>query len=113
MRNCLAISGQPGVRHAALVLPAPRVERPRLDHERTRVYRIDRTGAWFVIPGDAAEAELASHAMQSAQAMLAEVAGRPEFTERARRHAESVLKAFFRNVGWSLQVRWADRPSPH
>lgn len=93
-------------RHAVLVLPEPSVQYAALDHERTTIYRIDRSGLWQFMPGDAGETALVNRAMRQAQVQLAAVLeDHPEYREQARQQAQQVIGRFFEAVGWEVEVR--------
>lgn len=92
-------------RCATLVLPDPIPSRPRLDHERTRIYRIDRTGLWQIVPGQAAEAKLVNAAMAESQRTLERAAHDPEIIQQARAHAVRLMQDAAASLGWTLEVR--------
>ena len=92
-------------RCATLVLPDPIPSRPRLDHERTRIYQIDRTGLWQIVPGQAAEAKLVDAAMAEAQRTLERAAHDPEIIQQARAHAVRLMQDAAASLGWTLEVR--------
>lgn len=94
---------------AILTLSAPRTTRPRLDHDRTQVYRNDRTGLWRLFPTPGAEAAVYERAMKQAQALLEEAAGQPELIDRSRQRTSEVLLPFFAALGWQVELRWADQ----
>ena len=94
-------------RTAVLVLPQPRVTSARLDHDRTRVFAITASGLWQLTPDDGrASAAVVNRAYQDAQRQVEGACNDPSLLERARRQAESVLRAFFAAAGWQLHVRW-------
>lgn len=95
-------------RQAVLLLPSPHAARPRVDHERTQVYRIDRSGAWVLVLGSAGEDRLINAAMRRAQHLLLDVASQPRYRDEARRHTVAVLERFFSGLGWSVQIKWSD-----
>jgi hypothetical protein len=98
-----------GARQLILVLPAPHVARPRLDHERTKIYRIDRSGLWQVVLGDAGESELINRALQDAQQMIAQVGSQRELIEQARCRTNELISSFFHVLGWHVQIQWLDQ----
>ncbi len=91
---------------ATLMLPIPLAGNPRLDHERTRIYCIDRSGLWAFLPGQAGEAELANQCMQEAQRLLAQASVKPSLMAEARDHAEQVLGGFFEALQWHVTIKW-------
>jgi len=99
-------------KRAVLLLPAPTARRPRLDHRRSRIYRIDREGLWQILPGQAGEAELVNRCIRKAQERLAAAASQPEWIRQARRRTETVLRGFFEALGWQIEVRWKDAEGP-
>ena len=93
-------------RTAVLVLPPPGVRSPRLDHERSRLVCIGRSGLWRLVPdGERAEASALNKAYAEAQRVVEQAAAEPSLDQRARAHAESVLTEFFAAFGWTLTVR--------
>jgi len=99
-------------KRAVLLLPAPTARRPRLDHRRTQIYRIDREGLWQILPGQAGEAELVNRCIRKAQERLAAAASQPEWIRQARGRTETVLRGFFEALGWQIEVRWKDAEQP-
>lgn len=93
---------------AVLTLPRPQVQRPRLDHDRTRILELDRSGMWQWLPGEAGESTLTDRAMQEAQHVLADAAKRNDLITQARDHAQKIICGFFGAMGWTVQVQWAD-----
>ncbi len=94
---------------ALLVLKTPQAGRPRIDHEKTRVLAIERSGLWKWVPGQAGEKTLTDRAMAEAQAHLLEVAQRPDIVAKACGHTEKVIQEFFGAMGWDVAVQWDDR----
>ena len=94
-------------RTAVLILPPPRVQSVRLDHERTRLLGVWSSGLWAITPGGG-EADVAAlnAAYRDAQRYVAAAAADPDVFSRARRQAEQVLGTFVAAVGWSIEVRW-------
>jgi hypothetical protein len=84
----------------ALVLPAPTAVCPRVDQERTRIYKIDRSGLWQMIPGEAGERDLVNKAMQDAQWLI---------IDQARSRTQEVITRFFQALGWQVETRWLDQ----
>ena len=95
-------------RTAVLVLPRPRVQSVRVDHERTRLLGVWASGLWAVTPGGGgADAAAVNRAYREAQRVVASAAEDPHLNERARRQAEQALGAFFAALGWRVTIRWA------
>ncbi len=93
---------------ATLALPPPELSRPRLDLERTCVYRIDRDGLWKILPGHAGERELINQALQQAQRMLIEAAQQTALDGEARRLTEEILGSLFAACEWQVSIHWLD-----
>ena len=98
----------PQARTAVLVLPPPRVQSVRLDHERTRLLGVWSSGLWAITPGGGdADVATLNAAYRDAQRHVAAAAGDPDGLGRARRQAEQVLAAFAAALGWAVEVRWS------
>ena len=96
-------------RHTAtLRLPQPAAASPRVDHSRTRVFSVNTNGLWQIVPSDEGRAAVVNRAYADAQRIIAEAAVEPAGIDRARRQAESVLRAFFEAMGWIVEIRWMD-----
>lgn len=93
---------------AILVLPPPAPVRPRLDHERTRILDIHRSGMWKVIPGQAGEDKLTNQAMRDAQRILATAAQNDALITKGCHHTQQVIDNFFGALGWQIQIQWDD-----
>jgi len=96
-------------RTATLVLPGPSVASPRVDHARTRIVSISTKGLWQIVPGDDDRAAVVNGAYAHAQRIVADAATGAAVVDRARRQAESVLRAFFDALGWTVAIRWDAR----
>lgn len=94
-------------RTAVLQLPQPQASSPRLDHERTKVFAVSESGLWQITPGAGqTSAEVIDHGYLEAQRYLAATGEDPTLMPRARQHAEQVLAAFFRAIGWTVTIQW-------
>lgn len=102
----------PEQRSAALVLPKPAPQRPRLDHEKTRILELSRGGAWKFLTEDAGEKQLTNRAMLAAQRTLWETAQQPQLAARACEQTEKVVRTFFQAMRWSVEVRWTEAEPP-
>lgn len=99
--------------HAArtmvLVLPQPQVTSPRLDHERTKVFRVSQTGLWQIAPGGGqTSGDVIDRGYRDAQRFVATACNDPAFIGRSRQQAEQVLTAFFSAMDWKISIRWTD-----
>lgn len=97
-------------RTAVLVLPEPSVSRPRLDHDRSHLFAVRQDGLWAITPGDGLYDRVTDRAWTEAQRTVARTAAEAKILERARRHAEQVLRTWSTAAGWDLTVRWPGRP---
>ena len=93
-------------RKAVLRLPQPEVLQCRVDHEKTRTWEVRRT-AW--VPWNADADKLRDNVMREAQKLVADAAASGEYVGQAKAAAETMLCAFYREVGWQVQVTWASR----
>ncbi|MEZ6190030.1 MAG: DUF4230 domain-containing protein [Phycisphaerales bacterium] len=97
----------PEARTAPLVLPPPTVHAARLNHERTRVYSLDRHGLWWLYISDEPGRRVVNRGMQQAQAVV-EAAGQDAILlNQAREQAERILREAFKTIGWDPQLEWA------
>ena len=88
---------------ATLVLPAPVVLHPRVDHTRSRVWAVQRM-AW--LPWNAHEDSLRDTVMQQAQELVGQAAGSAENLRHARVAAEAIIETLYAEVGWKITIRW-------
>ncbi|MEX2672524.1 MAG: DUF4230 domain-containing protein [Phycisphaeraceae bacterium] len=96
---------------AVLVLPRPEAQRPRVDHEKTRIVEIQRTGMWRIGPGQSAERAVTNRAMSAAQRVLGEAAKDEKLITQACAQTEKVMDQFFGALGWNVIVRWDAPPT--
>ena len=89
-----------------LVIPKPTAQRPRVDHEKTRVLEIRRTGMWRVLGGGAGEDVLTERAFADAQRVLGAAANDPKLIAQACGRTERVMRGFFEALGWTVRVQW-------
>ena len=87
-------SVDPQGRSAVLLLPQPRVQFARLDHERTKLVGIWPGGLWTIVPGGR-DADAAAVNAGYREAQRAVAAAADDLAGRARRQAQVVLRAFF------------------
>jgi len=96
----------PVAKHVMLVLPPPEIGSPRVDLNRTQLVTVKSDGLWQVVPGNEAELAVTDEALRQAQQSVQRVSHRPEWSDRAKQQTERVLQAFFRSIGWSVELRW-------
>ena len=90
---------------ATIRLPAPAVLQPRVDHERTRTWSVEKD-TWVPFKGDGDK--LRDQAMLQAQKLVEHAVGLPEMRDLARENAEVILKNMYRLVGWEVSVAWEE-----
>ena len=94
-------------RYALIQLPPPVVIQARVDHDKTRIWDMQRK-TWN--PFKAGDPDvLRDQAMQQAQKLIAFAAAEDEPIQHARAVAETAIPAFFRMVDWDVRVAWSDR----
>ncbi len=95
-------------RQATIILPEPQVLQPRVNHERTRTWAVDRL-AWM--PWNADQDSLRDAVMAEAQRLVAHTASSAENLSQAKLTSETVLKGLYSEVGWNVAVKWgSDSP---
>ena len=94
--------------HLTLSLPTPGVRRAAIDHQASQMIYSHRKGLWRMALGPAMEDELIANAYKVGQQRLQEAAAQADLTDRAKQHAESVLRRFIDATGWTLTIRWND-----
>ena len=95
-------------RRAVLVLPPPRVQSVRLDHEHSKLVGVFSSGLWTITPGGGvAEAFVVNRAFRDGQRDVAKAADDPGLFERARKNTEQVLGCFFAAMAWRVEIRWS------
>jgi len=58
------------------------------------------------VPGDEATTAVVNRAYADAQRIDSQATDDRALLDRARQKAESVLRAFFEAVGWTVEIRW-------
>ena len=89
-----------------LILPTPRADRPRVDHNRTRVYELEKTGLAAINPFADPRADLLADCMRAAQEDVEQGVQNPAFIVQAKEQAELLLRAFYKELGWEVAVEW-------
>lgn len=98
-------------RTAVIVLPPPHVLSARVDHEATRIFNVEASGLWALVPSDEVRALIIDQAMRVAQQAVMKAASEPLVMDEARTRAEALITEFFRDsLDWSVTVCWADVP---
>jgi hypothetical protein len=93
-------------RTATLRIPTPRPDRPRVDHDRTKLYELRKTGLAALNPFADPRADILADTMRAAQAEVERAVQDQEFVTQAKAQAEVLLGAFYQKLGWSISVDW-------
>jgi hypothetical protein len=96
-------------RRAILVLPPPRVQSVKLDHQKTKLIGLSTKGLWLIVPdGDDADAAISDLAYRRGEEIAAAAAAGPELSGQAREQAERVIQSFIQPLQWTIEIRWGD-----
>jgi len=109
MRQAVIEEQDDVTQRASIRLPPPRVLHPRVDHQKTLTYSVEKTTwipAMFLPTGQSDR--LRDAAMQHAQSLVALAAGSDEHLAEARLKTATLIKSFYQLVGWDVEVRWAE-----
>ena len=109
MRKAVIASKDETSRQASINLPPPCVMQPRVDHEKTLTYSVEKT-TWIpglFLPADQSD-KLRDAAMRHAQSLIEKAAGSKEHIDEARIATATLIKGFYQLVGWNVEVRWMD-----
>ncbi|MGA2442077.1 MAG: DUF4230 domain-containing protein [Tepidisphaeraceae bacterium] len=94
-------------RRAILVLPPPRVQSVKLDHQKTKLIGLSTNGLWLIVPGgDEADATLSDLTYRRGEELVATAAADPELAELAREQAERVIQSFVQPLHWTIEIQW-------
>ncbi len=106
MRKAKILEKNPQTRTAILLLPAPELLSPRVDHEKTRTYDF----ATGLLRSPQYSRQLRDKAMLDAQRLVTYAAQgeAADGSSIARQQAETMIGNFYALVGWKVDVRWAD-----
>jgi|BioPla2DNA2_1021312.scaffolds.fasta_scaffold27949_2 hypothetical protein len=89
---------------ATIQLPPPSVLSPRIDHEKTKTFNLER-GLWTK---DEYVTYINDKAMKLAQQKIREQASSPEYIEMGRTLAERIIRGFYSLADWEVEVAWRD-----
>jgi hypothetical protein len=93
-------------RHLLLCLPQPRAQQPRVDHEHTRVFAIQRYGLWRIMRRDEAARQAIDAAFAEAQKAIEKAATEEAVLAHAREHAQEAISSLLEQMGWTAEIRW-------
>ncbi len=92
-------------RQATIELPLPELLTSGVDHSRTQTWQVRKT-AWMPWSGDGDK--LRDQVMKEAQKLVASAAVSEEYIGQSKAAAQAIIAAFFAELGWSVEVRWAE-----
>lgn len=98
-------------RMATLVLPKPAMLSAAVDVNRTKIYTVDWTGLWHVLPGGGAERRLINQAMATALADVRKAGATKDNLAQAKIHAAEVIRRFCAQLGWRVRIHWQGKRS--
>lgn len=100
------LSVSPDGKSVTVTLPQPQLDKPNIDHARTRVYHQDRGVADQIF--DAFEAPQQAKLYSLAESRIAAAAEESELRQRAADNAESVLTNLFDSLGYEVTFKDGD-----
>lgn len=103
MLNC-----DPEQRHATVQLPQPHPDRPRVNHEQTRIFELQKTGLAAINPFADPRQDLLEDCMRAAQVEVEKSVADKRFIAQAKDQTELLLFGFYHEVGWTVAVEWVD-----
>jgi Protein of unknown function (DUF4230) len=109
LRQARIVECDPALRRARIRLPEPTVMSPRVDHERSRTWSVERL-TWIPWKGD--PDRLRDEAMKRAQQVIQAACGSKENVRLAKSSAETIIREFYGMVGWQIEVSWTDAKQP-
>ncbi len=88
------------------MIPTPKPDRPRVDHDRTKIYELQKTGLALINPFADPRADLLADCMRAAQEDVERAVHDAEFIAKAKEQTELLLRTFYRQWGWDVKVQW-------
>jgi hypothetical protein len=104
LKQAKIVECNPAVRRARVRLPEPTVTSPRVDHERSRTWSVERL-TW--IPWRGNPDGLRDEAMKRAQRVIDKAASSKENVQTAKMSAEKIIQEMYRMVGWEVELEWS------
>jgi len=109
LKQAKILQCHPTFRRAQIQLPEPAVISPRVDHERTRTWSVEKT-TWLFWRGN--PDRLRDAAMQRAQQVIQATSGSKENMRLAKSSAETIIREIYGMVGWQIEVQWTVAKQP-
>ena len=106
LHQARVISSDASSRTLILSLPSPKVLALRMDIERTRVYDLQRSGLWHLIPGSSIERDLVNQAVQGAPSHAMDDSSIEALLGIGRDRAKTELQVIGATSGWTVTVEW-------
>jgi hypothetical protein len=91
-----------------LELPRPEASSPRVNHEKTRIYSIERSGLWILVPSGAAHAAIADLAFKDAQAVIMKAGSGTSLINQSLERTQTIIETFGLELSWRIDVRWRE-----
>lgn len=79
----------------------------KLDHERTRIHSLNRSGLWQAAVGNAGEDQLVNRAYEEAQRALVQAASDLSLIHKAKEQAAHMLNELFGKLDWTFHLQWS------
>jgi hypothetical protein len=106
MTRAEIVDADEAAKTAVVRLVNPRCVSPRVDHEKTKTWNIEKS-TWLPWKwGD--KDELREAAMYHAQKLVEEAARSPHNIGQAQSNAELLVRRTYEMVGWHVTVEWRD-----
>lgn len=102
------ITADPSAQTATIRLPQPRALSPRINHERSKTWSIEKT-AWLPWKGDSDA--MRDKAMAHAQKLVEHAANSEDNLAPARASAERIIAKVYRMVEWDVTIEWEAAPN--
>lgn len=104
MKQARVIDLSDSNRTARIQLPQPAVLSPRVDHEKTKTFNLDR-GLWTK---DEYVTYINDKAMRIAQEKIKEQAALPEYIEMGKSVTTRIIQGIYRLADWEVEIEWQD-----
>lgn len=105
LRRAMIVECDKATRRARIRLPPPAVISPRVDHDRTRTWSVEKT-TW--IPWKGSPDTLRDEAMWHAQRVIQAACSSKENVQIAKASAVKIIHEIHRMVDWDVAVEWGE-----
>lgn len=94
-------------KQANISLPLPHVISARVDHNRTLTWSVESNSWINYIPGTSGSPDrLRDKAMKAAQEIIEKTARLPAYISEAQKRTEVLVKGFYEEFGWQIEIVW-------